>query len=183
MRSVTRPSLGPSTRARQSSLCTAGAILGGGASKWHRGWANPRKWEKPAPGPSRMDGARLAACHPLLQGRVLARWKRMEVEASLPARIARARVWLPARRIVVAEVGRRRLASNRLGKRAPKRAAGSSERGSRSSRSLVGETATGYVERNDESRVGLTARSGRGSAQGSGCREIVIQRSHHRPKR
>jgi len=31
MCSGTRPSLGPSTRTRRSSLCTAGAILGGGA--------------------------------------------------------------------------------------------------------------------------------------------------------
>jgi hypothetical protein len=37
-----------------------------------------------------------------------------------------ARVWLPARRSAVAEVSRRRLVSNKLGKRAPKRAAGSS---------------------------------------------------------
>jgi hypothetical protein len=128
-------------------------------------------------GPSRMDGARLAACQPLLQGRGLAREKRMEVEASLPARIERARVWLPARRIVVAEVGRRRLASNKLGKRAPKKAAVSSEQGSSSSRSSAGETAGGHVARKDDSRVGLTAKNGRGLAQGSGWREIVIQRS------
>jgi len=151
-------------------------------SRWHHGWANPRKWEEPALGPSRMDGARLAACHRFRKGEGVARKKRMEVEASLPARIARARVWLPARRIVVAEVGRRRLASNKLGKRAPKRAAGSSEQGSSSSCSLVGDTTSGYVKRNDESRVDLTARNGRGSAQGSGWREIVIQRSQHRPK-
>jgi len=31
MRQGTRPSLGPSTRARRSSLCSAGASLGGGA--------------------------------------------------------------------------------------------------------------------------------------------------------
>ena len=37
-----------------------------------------------------------------------------------------ARVWLPARCSAVAEVSRRRLVSNKLGKRAPKRAAGSS---------------------------------------------------------
>jgi hypothetical protein len=153
-----------------------------GQSRWHHGWANPRKWDEPALGPSRMDGARLATCQRSRKGSCLARKKRMEVEASLPARIARARVWLPARRIAVAEVGRRRLASNKLGKRAPKRAAGSSEQGSSPSRSSVGDTIVGYVERNDASRVGLTARNGRGPAQGSGWREIVIQRSLHRPK-
>jgi len=51
------------------------------------------------------------------------RKKRKEVEASVPARVMRVRVWLPARRNAVAEVSRRRLVSNKLGKRAPKRAA------------------------------------------------------------
>jgi len=50
LRSGTRPSLGPSTRARRSSLHTAGAILGGGASGGHHGWANSRKREEPALG-------------------------------------------------------------------------------------------------------------------------------------
>jgi len=58
-----------------------------------------------------------------------------------------ARVWLPARRRnAVAEVVRRRLASNKLGKRAAKTAAGSSERGSSSNRAAAGETG---VERNE----------------------------------
>jgi len=43
--------------------------------------------------------------------------------------------------VVVAEVGRRRPVSNKLGKRAPKRAAGSSERGPSSVRKSAGETA------------------------------------------
>jgi hypothetical protein len=67
-------------------------------SRWHHGWANPRKREEPTLGPSRTDGARLAACHRSRKGDGVARKKRMEVEASLPARIARARVWLLARR-------------------------------------------------------------------------------------
>jgi len=58
-----------------------------------------------------------------------------------------ARVWLPARRNAVAEVGRRRLASNKLGKRAPKRAAGSSERGPSSERGSAGETVGSHIER------------------------------------
>jgi hypothetical protein len=57
--------------------------------------------------------------------------------------------------IVVAEVGRRRLAPNKLGKRAPKRAAGSSERGSSSLLLPLGETRGAGPGRNDESRVGL----------------------------
>jgi len=58
---------------------------------------------------------------------------------------------------VVAEVGRRRLVSNTLGKRAPKRAAGSSERRPSFSRLSVGETAGSFGERKDEDRrIGLT---------------------------
>jgi hypothetical protein len=60
----------------------------------------------------------------------------------------------------VAEVGRRRLVSNKLGKRAPKRAAGSSERGPSSERRSAGETVGRRVGRRDESRVGLTAKTG-----------------------
>jgi hypothetical protein len=60
----------------------------------------------------------------------------------------------------VAEVGRRRLASNKLGKRAPKRAAGSSERGPSSERRLADDTAGTRVERRVQSRVGLTAKTG-----------------------
>jgi hypothetical protein len=65
--------------------------------------------------------ARLAARHRSRKGEGVARQKRKEVEASVPARIERARV--PCSYVVVvAEVVRRRLASNKLGKRAPKRA-------------------------------------------------------------
>jgi hypothetical protein len=51
-RSRTRPSLGPLTRARRSSLCTAAQASVVGRSTRHHGWANPRKWEKPALGSS-----------------------------------------------------------------------------------------------------------------------------------
>jgi hypothetical protein len=51
-RSKTRPSLGPSTRARRSSLCTAAQASVVGRSTRHHGWANPRKWEEPALGSS-----------------------------------------------------------------------------------------------------------------------------------
>jgi hypothetical protein len=84
--------------------------------------------------------------------------------------------------IVVAEVGRRRLVPNKLGKRAPKRAAGSSERGPSSSLSSVGDTTGAGKARNGESRVGHHRHSGNRSGAGSGCREIVIQRSSHRSR-
>jgi hypothetical protein len=64
MRHGTRPSLGPSTRARRSSLCSSGRKpVEVGRLRRHRGWANPRKREEPAPGSSEMDVARLAAHH------------------------------------------------------------------------------------------------------------------------
>jgi hypothetical protein len=51
------------------------------------------------------------------------RKKRKEVEASVPARIeSPGLVARTSKKKAVAEVGRRRLASNKLGKRAPKRA-------------------------------------------------------------
>jgi hypothetical protein len=55
-------------------------------------------------------------------------------------------VWLPARRLAVAEVVRRRLVSNKLGIRAAKTAAGSSERGPSSKGTAVGETIDGFGE-------------------------------------
>jgi len=59
---------------------------------------------------------------PLPQGRERATSEKEGGRGLRPREDTRARVWLPARRIVLAEVGRRRLASNKLGKRAPKRA-------------------------------------------------------------
>jgi len=120
--SGTRPSLGPSTRARQSSLHSEGQLSEVGRRRRHHGWANSRKREEPPLGPASTDVARLAADHRSRKGESVVRKKRKEVEASVPARIQRVRVWLPARRSAVAEVSRRRLTSNKLGKRAPKRA-------------------------------------------------------------
>jgi len=73
---------------------------------------------------------------------------------------SRARVWLPARRCAVAEVGRRRLASNKLGYALQKERSVSSERGSSSERRSAGETVGRRVERKVQSRVGLTAQTG-----------------------
>jgi hypothetical protein len=82
---------------------------------------------------------RLAACRRSRKGGSTARKKRKEVEASVPARITSP--GLVARTsLYVAEVGRRRLVSNKLGKRAPKRAAGSSEQGPSSAELPAGET-------------------------------------------
>jgi hypothetical protein len=139
--------------------------------------------EEPALGPRRTDGARLAAGHRSVHQKQA--WSVREGRGSWSPSLrgTRVEVWLPARRSAVAEVDRRRLASNKLGKRAPKRAAGSSERGPSSSLNPAGETVGARVERNEESRVGLTGKDGRGPARDPGCREIGIQRSSHRQKR
>jgi hypothetical protein len=73
-------------------------------------------------GATRTDGARLAACHHFRKGDCVPRQKRKEVEASVPARTRELGFGCPHVDRYVAEVGRRRLASNKLGKRAPKRA-------------------------------------------------------------
>jgi len=64
-----------------------------------------------------------------------------------------------------------------------KERSGSSERGPSSERGSAGETAGSHIERKCASRVGLTAKDGRGPAQDPGWREIVIQRFSDRQKR
>jgi hypothetical protein len=59
----TRPSLGPSTRARRSSLCSAAKASEVGRSLRHHGWANSGNREEPTLGLGRTDVARLATCH------------------------------------------------------------------------------------------------------------------------
>jgi hypothetical protein len=66
---------------------------------------------------------------PIPQGRGRVTSEKEEGLGLRPCEDERVRVPALAHRVSVAEVGRRRLASNKLGKRAPKRAAGSSERG------------------------------------------------------
>jgi hypothetical protein len=114
--------------ARSFDPCTSiltmhrGESHGGGATGRHHGWANPRRWEEPSLGSVRTDVARLAARHRSSQEeRRVESKKRKEIEVSVPARIKSSRFGC-SHVVVVAEVGRRRLASNKLGKRAPKRA-------------------------------------------------------------
>jgi hypothetical protein len=58
-----RPSLGPSTRACQSSLCSAAQAPEVRRSSEHHGWATSGNRDEPSLGLSRTDVARLAACH------------------------------------------------------------------------------------------------------------------------
>jgi hypothetical protein len=179
----TRPSLGPSTCARQSSLCSAAQASEVGRTKWHHGWVNLGQLGK---NQHWGYGGRTERSSPPVTARAsVAAWSERKGRRSWSPSLrgTRVEVWLPARRSAVAEVDRRRLVSNTLGKRAPKRAAGSSEQGPSSERRSVGETIGRRIARNEKSRTGLTAKDGRGPARDPGCREIGIQRSSHRQKR
>jgi len=137
----TRPSLGPSTRARRSSLCSGAQASEVRRRSEHHGWANRGNPEEPTLGLGQTDVARLAAGHRSRKGGSVV-GRRKGRESWFPSLRGSRVVGSVARTSnAVAEVDRRRLTSNKLGKRAPKRAAGSSERGSSSERRPVGETA------------------------------------------
>jgi len=93
-----------------------------GRLREHHGWASSGNREEPALGLQATDGARLAARHRSRKGEGATRSRRGRRSRPPSLRGSGARVWLPARRNAVAEVGRRRLVPNKLGKRAPKRA-------------------------------------------------------------
>jgi len=96
--SRTRPSLGPSTRARRSSLHTTAQVTVVGRLIRHHGWANPRKWEEPTLGSGRRTkhgSPRLAALARESTGGA----QEKEGDHGLrPCEDRRARVWLLARR-------------------------------------------------------------------------------------
>jgi len=115
LRSVLRPVRVDPHYARDVKASRGGAF--GSASRLGK----PTRVGGTSTGVGRMDAARLAARHRFRKEEAWRVEKRKEVEASVPARIKELGFVL-ARRVSVAEVGRRRLASNKLGKRAPKRA-------------------------------------------------------------
>jgi len=132
-----------------------------GRSIRHHGWANSRKREEPALGSGRTDVARLATRHSFAQaeGRDVTK-KRKEIEVSVPARIREPGFGCPHVVSAVAEVIKLRLASNKLGKRAPKRAAGSSERGPSSERKSAGEAVGERVGRRVHSESSSPVKTG-----------------------
>lgn len=125
----------------------------------YRGQANPGNWEELAPGSLETDGAQLATCH----CSAISIEERRDAEEKEGGRGHRPceelESWFgcPHVDIAVAEVVRRRLVSNKLGTRAAKTAAGSSERGPSSKRTAVGETIDGFGER--KVRRGIPAQS------------------------
>jgi len=119
----TRPSLGPSTRARQSSLHTGRQKrLRGGATAPASRLGKPAQAGRTNTGVGRADAARLAACHRFRKEEGVTRREKEGGRGLPPCEDQGSRLVLLARRGSVAEVCRRRLASNKLGKRAPKRA-------------------------------------------------------------
>ena len=115
-------------------------------SRRHRGRASLRKREKPTPGSSGTDVARLAAYHRFRKG---AAWCVRKGRRSWPPSLrGSTSSGLVARTsYAVAEVVRRRVVPNKLDSRAPKRAAASSEQGPSSERRSAGHTVGKRVER------------------------------------
>lgn len=83
----TRPSLGPSTRARRSSLCTAAQASVVRRSVRHHGWANRGNPKEPALGSVERASRGSPRVTAPLEGEGVARQKRKEIEVSVPARI------------------------------------------------------------------------------------------------
>jgi hypothetical protein len=139
-----------------------------GRSREHHGWAIPLTWEEPALGPSRTDGARLAACHHSRKGDRVVRSEKEGGRGLRPCEDTRVPVWLLARRLSlqksVGGVWSRISSANALQKERP----GSSEQGPSSERRSADDTVGRRIERNDESRVGLTRHEGRGPAKAQG---------------
>jgi len=132
-------------------------------------------------GVGRADVARLAACHRFRKEEA---WHVRQGRRSRPPSLRGSESPRSSGRTscFVAEVSRRRLASNKLGKRAPKRAAGSSERGPSPRRKTAGQTVVRHRERKVRRGFGLTRVNGRAPDEDPGWRESAIQRSQHRPK-
>jgi hypothetical protein len=153
-----------------------------GRTSRHHGWANPGNREEPALGSARTDGARLVACH-RPQGKAWHVEKRKEVEAFVPTRIRELGFGCPHVEVQlqksVGDVWSQISSAYAL----QKERTGSSERGPRSARRSAGETVGRHAERKERRESASPVEDGRGPAQGSGWREIVIQRSQHRQKR
>ena len=156
---MTRPSLGSRTRAGQSPL-----VLFSEATRWRGGALESasrsgklgESQEEPAPGLLARGPRAARRVSPLPQGRLREASEKEGRHGARPCEDRKSSRLLPARRIAVAEVGRRRLVSKKLVTRAPKRAAGASERGPRPSRPTTVKRRGRANGRNGESSPRLT---------------------------
>jgi hypothetical protein len=96
--SGTRPSLGPQARARRSSLCTAGAIPGGGALEVASRLGKLAQAGGTSTGVITNGRSAARRVSPLPQGRGRGTKEKDGGRGLPPCEDARARVWLPARR-------------------------------------------------------------------------------------
>jgi len=150
--SGTRPSLGPSTRARQSSLCSRRKTSGGGAFEATSRSGKPAQAGRTGTGvvTDGRSAARRVSPIPQGRGRDTSRKGRRSRPPSL-RESWRARVWLPARRKrelqkSVGDVWSRISSANAL----RKERSGSSERGPRAERGSAGETVGERAARRDD---------------------------------
>jgi len=166
LRSVLRP-------VRVNPHYTPGQKLGGGALSSASRLGKPGSPGGTSTGVGRVGVARLAACHRFREEEGVARQKRKEVEASVPARIRVPGFGCPhvvgTLQKSVGDV----LASNKLGKRAPKRAAVSSEQGPSSERRSAGETVDRHLERRARRESGSPV-----TREGTG-RRLRVTRDRH----
>jgi hypothetical protein len=150
-RSRTRPSLGPSTRARRSSLCTAAQASVVGRSTRHHGWANPRKWEKPALGSSERTERGSPRVILSREGEGVTRQEKEGDQGLRPCEDQGSGSGCPhidgTLQKSVGDVWSQISSANAL----QKERSGSSERGPRSSQTSVGDTVGGCEGRNDVS--------------------------------
>jgi len=174
----TRPSLGPSTRARQSSLHTGRQKrLRGGATAPASRLGKPTQVGRTSTGVGRADEARLAACHRFRKGEA---WHVREKEGGrglLPCEDRESRLVLLARRVQLqkstGDIWPRISSANAL----QKGRSGSSERGPSSEWRSAGETVGRRIERRDSResasplKTGEVRRKTQGGARASssGC--------------
>lgn len=146
----TRPSLGPSTRARQSSLHTAAQASVVRRSIRYRGWANRGHPKEPAVGSVERASRGSPRVTAPLEGEGVARQKRKEIEVSVPARIKSsglvARTSLFRCRESVGGVWPQVSSANAPQKGRP----GSSERGPSSTPTSAGDAVGGGAGRRDD---------------------------------
>jgi hypothetical protein len=164
----TRPSLGPSTRARQSSLYSRGATLGGGASAPASRLGKLTRVRETFTGADTDGRSAARRGSPLPQGRGVIRKKRKEVEASVPARIRESGFGCPHVEVQlqksVGDDWSRISSANAL----QKGRSGSSERGPSSERASAGETVGERVERRVSRGSTSPQYGGRGSERDPG---------------
>jgi hypothetical protein len=111
-RSVTRPSLGPGTRARRSSLTSPVKAVEGGAPNGGSRLGKPGNRRNQHRHFARVDEARLDA-HPTLERERVMRQKRKEVAASVPSRFESSRSQCPHVSCSCRSRQRRHLVSNK----------------------------------------------------------------------